>query len=74
MRTTKMTLNEIRAKGCAALVRELGPVGYVRFIQQFYVGQGDYTKERRQWLGSLTPEQLKAKILQARCGENEDSR
>jgi hypothetical protein len=41
--TTEMTLNEIRAKGLAALARELGPTGYVRFLQQFEAGSGDYT-------------------------------
>lgn len=33
-----------------ALLERLGPVGMIRFIQQFETGRGDYTKEREQWL------------------------
>jgi len=38
-----------------ALAKSLGPVGMVRFLQQFDTGCGDYTREREKWLGeSLT--------------------
>ena len=37
---------EIRAVGIQALKDALGPVGMVRFIQQYDLGYGDYTKER----------------------------
>jgi hypothetical protein len=60
--TNEMTLEEIRSRGLAALMRELGPVGYVRFMQQFDRGKGDYTAERQQWLDALSPEQLKALV------------
>ena len=52
--TTSMTLIEIQQAGLAALSRELGPVGFVRFLQMFEKGKGDYTAERHQWLGHLT--------------------
>lgn len=45
-----MTLDQIRAAGLDALVRELGPVGMVRFLQQFETGRGDYTREHHEWL------------------------
>jgi hypothetical protein len=45
-----MTLDQIRKAGMRALARELGPVGMVRFLQQFETGDGDYTTERHQWL------------------------
>lgn len=45
------TLDQIRRQGLEALRRELGPVETVRFLQQFDSGQGDYSKERDQWLG-----------------------
>jgi len=45
---------EIRKKGLEALNKALGPVGMVRFLQQFESGSGDYTKERDQWLKDLT--------------------
>ena len=38
---------EIREIGLNALQDALGPVGMTRFIQQFDLGQGDYTKERQ---------------------------
>ena len=37
---------EIRSVGMQALKDALGPVGMVRFIQQYDLGYGDYTKER----------------------------
>jgi hypothetical protein len=33
-----------------ALAKALGPVGMVRFLHQFEAGQGDHTKERKEWL------------------------
>lgn len=54
----ELTLNEVRARGLAALLRELGPVGYVQFIRQFEVGRGDYTKDRHQWLDPITHEEF----------------
>jgi addiction module HigA family antidote len=40
--------SEIRRAGLAALKEALGPVGTVKFIQQFEIGKGDYTKEKYQ--------------------------
>jgi hypothetical protein len=44
------TLNEIHQQGINALVKALGPVDAVRFLQIYDQGSGDYTKERKQWL------------------------
>jgi len=41
-------LLEIRKTGLQALKEALGPVGMVRFIQQYENGYGDYTKEKYQ--------------------------
>jgi hypothetical protein len=47
-----MTLSaELNQKAKAILIRELGPVDYARFIQQYEEGTGDYTRDRHQWLG-----------------------
>ena len=47
-----MTLTaELNQKAKAILIRELGPVDYARFIQQYEDGSGDYTRDRHQWLG-----------------------
>jgi hypothetical protein len=50
MNATMLSLEEIRLTGLKALSRELGPVGLVRFLQQFETGYGDYTAERHTWL------------------------
>jgi len=45
---------EIRRRGIEALAKALGPVGLVRFLQQFELGSGDYTRDREEWLKGLT--------------------
>lgn len=39
---------EIRNAGMKALQETLGPVGMVKFIQQYDTGYGDYTKEKQE--------------------------
>ncbi|MDD1682250.1 MAG: hypothetical protein LUO98_00315 [Methanoregula sp.] len=41
------TLNEIHKQGIDALVKELGPVDAVRFLQIYDAGSGDYTKDKK---------------------------
>jgi hypothetical protein len=50
MNAKVMTLNQIRLTGLEVLSRELGPVGLIRFLQQFETGYGDYTRDRHAWL------------------------
>lgn len=38
---------EVRTVGMKALKDALGPVGTVKFIQQYETGYGDYTKEKQ---------------------------
>ncbi|MBN2494695.1 MAG: hypothetical protein JXR96_08910 [Deltaproteobacteria bacterium] len=57
-----MTLEEIRKNGIEALYRTLGPVGMVRFLQQFETGHGDYSSSRREILGEQGIEELAAEI------------
>ena len=66
MNTRKMTLEQIRQAGLEALARELGPVGMVRFLQQFETGRGDYSKERHNWLDKENVQTLAEKIHQNR--------
>lgn len=53
-----MPMEEIRRRGLDALARELGPVGMVRFLQQFETGSGDYTAERAGILGTPSVAEL----------------
>ena len=54
----KMTLNEIREYGLQVLIKELGPAGLIRFLQQYETGYGDYSVERHKWLGESTVDKL----------------
>ena len=66
MMTHTMTLTQIRETGLEVLQRELGVVGMIRFIQQFEVGYGDYSKERHLWLENSGVEALAHQIRQRR--------
>ncbi|MEZ4590331.1 MAG: hypothetical protein R3D55_04215 [Chloroflexota bacterium] len=72
MPTSTMTLNEIRQKGLEALSRELGPVGMIRFMQQFETGSGDYSIERHEWLQNETVEGIYQRIKERRPELNEE--
>jgi hypothetical protein len=49
-----MTPQQLRVAGLAALSRELGLAGMIRFMQQFEMGQGDYSKDCHEWLDQYT--------------------
>ena len=66
MSIQKMTLEQIRLAGLEALARELGPVGMVRFLQQFETGQGNYSVERHSWLSKADVQTLAERIHQQR--------
>jgi hypothetical protein len=55
-------LAEINREAEAILIREMGVVSAMRFLNQFRAGAGDYTKERRQWLDDLSLEQIASAI------------
>jgi hypothetical protein len=70
--TQKMTSEEIQEAGLEALLERLGPVGMLRFLQQFETGQGNYTQERPAWLDHLDLETILAWIAQRRAaGESQ---
>jgi hypothetical protein len=53
MTTQTMSPALIRKTGLEAVAKKLGPIGMVRFLQQFETGFGDYTKERSRWLKDM---------------------
>ncbi|MCE7748151.1 MAG: hypothetical protein GPJ51_07120 [Candidatus Heimdallarchaeota archaeon] len=55
---TTQSPNEIRIKGLEALLESLGPAGMLRFLEQFDLGSGDYTKERAKWIKDLDVDTL----------------
>ena len=61
-----MSLNQIREVGLEVLTKALGPVGMVRFLQQFERGEGDYTKNREKWLRGIGVESILKEIKRKR--------
>jgi len=57
-----LTLDEIRRKGLAALQKELGRAGMIRFLQQFETGHGDYARERRTWVDATSLDDIRAAV------------
>ena len=66
MTTENLTLYEIRTIGFDALIRELGPAGAIRFIQQYESGQGDYTRNRKKLLPKKSVRELGKQIIKQR--------
>ena len=66
MTTDYLTLSEIRTLGFEVLLRELGPEGTIRFIQQYETGRGDYTRRRRTWLPKQRVKELGKQIVKER--------
>jgi len=56
----------IRKIGLEALAKALGPVGMVRFLQQYEGGIGNYTKERQEGLKDYTVKGIVKKIKSRR--------
>ena len=53
------TPKEIRTQGLAALKRELGVAGMIKFLQQFDRGSGDWATERHAWVDQLSWDDIK---------------
>ncbi len=73
MNASELTLEEIRERGLQALLKELGPVGMIRFLQQFETGHGDYTRDRFQWLGNPSVDDVLQQIESGRTAGGESS-
>ncbi len=66
MTTETLTLYEIRTVGFEALLRELGPAGAIRFIQQYELGHGDYTRNRKKLLQKKSVREIGKQIMKQR--------
>jgi hypothetical protein len=66
MKTDTLSFYEIRTIGFEALLRELGPAGAIRFIQQYETGQGDYTRDRKKLLPKKSIREIGTEIVKAR--------
>jgi hypothetical protein len=61
-----LTGEQIRLRGLAALRKELGRAGLVRFLQHFAAGEGDYTRQRSELLTGLTMDELRQRVARSR--------
>ena len=66
MNPQTMTAHQIYEQGIEALGSKLGPVGLIRFLQQYETGKGNYSVDRHQWLTVPDVETLANQIQQAR--------
>ena len=61
-----LPLEEVNQRAIKILFREMGVADAMRFLNQFDLGHGDYTKERDQWLGDLSFDQIISEIEEKR--------
>ena len=67
------TLAEITDEALRILCRELGPSDTIRFINQYRVGSGDYTRDRDEWQKDLTVSDIVAGIKQMKAAREDQS-
>ena len=63
-------LNEITNHAIHILCKEIGLVNTTRFINQFTMGYGDYTKERELLFADLTLDEIISEIKQKQAVRN----
>jgi len=66
MKVQARALAEITQQATHILCKEIGVVNTIRFINQFSTGYGDYTKEREEWLGELSLDDIVSEIKRMR--------
>ncbi len=54
MNTQTRPVSEINRQAAHILFNEMGVVDTIRFLNQFSLGQGDYTKDRNSWLKDIS--------------------
>lgn len=70
MSTQTMSPTVLRKAGLEAVAKALGPLGMVRFLQQFETGVGDYTKERERLLEGLSVQDIVSEVKSKRKKRN----
>ncbi len=65
-RPGRRTAAQLAADGFAALVEKLGMAEAVRYVQLYHHGAGDYARERHEWLGEMSHDQIANLMAAAR--------
>ena len=73
MNTQTKPVSEISRRATSILFKEMGVVDTIRFLNQFSVGLGDYTKERDSWLGDISMDDAIAQIKAGKDKAQQDS-
>jgi hypothetical protein len=58
----KMSDPQFRKHALGILERELGPEGLARFLRVYRKGKGDYTRDRKDWLGKATVREISSQL------------
>ena len=66
MRVKEFPLRELNKRAWRAVAQELGPAGFVRFLQQYEGGTGDYSRDRHRVLAGVSHEEFLADLKKAR--------
>lgn len=61
-------ISEISRRATHILFKEMGIVETIRFLNQFSIGRGDYTKDREKWIGDIS---LDDAISQIKAGKKQ---
>lgn len=64
---TARPLAAVSHDAISALFREIGIAETVRFLHQFSLGSGDYTRERKELLGEPSLEEILSQIRERRA-------
>lgn len=67
MTMTARPLAAVSQDAISALFREIGIAETVRFLHQFSLGSGDYTRERKELLGEPSLEEILSQIRERRA-------
>jgi hypothetical protein len=67
MTMTARPLAAVSHDAISALFREIGIAETVRFLHQFSLGSGDYTRERKELLGEPSLEEILSQIRERRA-------
>ncbi len=59
-----MSLAEVKIRGWAALVKDLGYAGATKFMLLYQTGEGNYTKERKELLRDVPIKEMVKEIKQ----------
>lgn len=61
---------QLQHQALQLLSKELGVANFIRFIQHYEQGQGDYTRDRESWQSTYTVNSLASTIMDWKLNNN----